>query len=1023
MPLAVQQMDLPIGATGLDTGTDERRLPAPKLAVLENARIVRGGKLQKRRGLRYVTARSQVTGLFAHDRNIYALTREADPCVGCLTSSSPSSSNVFSAFTAGVTARALPVFIPNYTVTGLAKQVNPFASVVCQGFRVTVTAQLSTVGVSGVLLTTVITDSTGAEVFRDSINSSGGELQFLRAAALEGSSRVLIVSKQAGSNMFVRSISFGPLSIAAWGVVAFAPTMTVSTTGTALVADSVNTQFLFGYSDGTNVRVARFSSAGAFVASATVLTPASAPGAPLALAVAPAADQAICSVSSVGNIIRTVSFQPSNLAPISNGSLSIPSGTAVRLAASYWDTGEFLVAYGANATRSTVLRRYDYTSATYATIGITPTLRGFELTSWLYRGPQDVLGVASAPDALYAAPVVRPVTSTFGTTQNVPLVSLGYQQIAGDYVGAVEAPNSLSPVAALDLVNGELRVVLPVAASVVATSATPFAEPVDVRGVKLVEFAIEQTRQKQCTVLPTAWGAFIGDRGTPSVFDGARLLPLSTAPLAYVTAAQTNAGGSMSVTDGRRFLLAARYVLYSTRGDLYASPPSAPLTVTWASGATSNGRLGLGTGTQFAAPSTLDVSPAQYSIAVQTSAADGTVLYEEVLSSAIGIAGVVPSAAIYRSRADATQLLLPAVSTGLTTTAPPPFRHAAATAERLIGLSADGLKLYTSLLREPGFGPVFTEETLIELATLGQDATAVATIDNTILIFTSNSIYAITGDGPDNNGQGSWNPPQLLVRGYGTTEPQSVINTPAGVWFRGATGWRMLGRDLQLTRGPDGSFLGEEADSFLSSTVYQAVTVPQQGEVRWTLGAAGILVYNYEYNVWSLWKGSWQATCAAADSDGRMWILDAATGNILQESTTSYLDNVDNITDIFVPMRVKTGKINVAGIKGFQRLRRVAIEHDSLSAHGMSVKLYIDGETSPSTSRSWTDGEIAALPAAQKNLQVHVASQKGSYYELEIADTAPAVLGTGEGYHIVGAQVEIGVKMGNAKQLPAGNKR
>jgi len=1007
MPLAVQQMDLPIGATGLDTGTDERRLPAPKLAVLENARIVRGGKLQKRRGLRYVVAQSTTTGLFRSGNGVYALTSGSSPTVKSMLTNSPGA-DVCSWYSGKVSTLQLPIPL-TLTTASLAR----YATVYSNGYWVSVSAVLGET--SGLDTYTVVTDSSGREVFRDKYTSSNSGCNVLQAAVLTAANKVMLVYKDNASNLLSRSIDTGSFSVGAWTSSGIAPTIG----GAHLVADPINTQFLLAFTEGANVRVARFSSAAAYVAVATVHTPAAAPVAPIALAVHHSTDHAFVATSNGGTTVYTCCFTPSTLAAIATSSFTFPAGLAASFSAVSSATTTFLLAVSRTTDRKTAVYTVVKTTSVETFQG---DVRGHEMTSMVRIADDQILGIGASPDPLYSAPVVREISPLSPQT---PYLCLGFLPLLTNYIGANPVNTAFDIRGFLQVSNNVVRIALPVATALEATTTTPFADVAKATGAKLLTFTFDRPTASACTVAPIPAGVVIGDRGTPVVFDGAAVLPLSTPPVPSLNSFQSNAGGSVTAANGNLFTIAVRHRFTAANGDVMFSPPSGPLTITWASGATSNGSFGTGSNTQLAANATVGATKTQYELMLQSSTANGTVLYEALATEAQPPSFPLIGVQLQRLVSDAVQVLRPTVSTGLTHTAPPPFRHIAATSERILGLSVDGTRLYTSLLREPGFGPAFAEETLIELATIGQEATAVAVLDSTILVFTRDSIFAITGDGPDNNGQGAWNPPQLLVRGYGTTEPQSVINTPSGVWFRGATGWRMLGRDLQLTRGPDGSFLGEEADSFLSSTVYQAVTVPQQGEVRWTLGATGILVYNYEYNVWSLWTSSatWQATCAAVDPEGRMWVLDAATGNILRESLTSYLDNNDNIVDTFVPMRVKTGKINVAGIKGFQRLRRVAIEHDALSAHGMTVKLYIDGETSPSTSRSWTESEITALPAAQKNLQVHVASQKGSYYELEIADTAPAVLGTGEGYHIVGAQVEIGVKLGNAKQLPAGNKR
>jgi hypothetical protein len=150
-----------------------------------------------------------------------------------------------------------------------------------------------------------------------------------------------------------------------------------------------------------------------------------------------------------------------------------------------------------------------------------------------------------------------------------------------------------------------------------------------------------------------------------------------------------------------------------------------------------------------------------------------------------------------------------------------------------------------------------------------------------------------------------------------------------------------------------------------------------------------------------------------------MALLDTAANQVLIEDPTRFYDRSSD----WVQLRMKTGKVAVAGIKGFGRLWRLTAEIDNRTAHGMRFRVYVDGETSSSTDRSFSEAEVLAAGTQNAALEVHVVKQKGSFYEIEINDTAPATLGTGEGFRIVGLGAAIGVKPTQTKALAAGSRK
>lgn len=68
---------------------------------------------------------------------------------------------------------------------------------------------------------------------------------------------------------------------------------------------------------------------------------------------------------------------------------------------------------------------------------------------------------------------------------------------------------------------------------------------------------------------------------------------------------------------------------------------------------------------------------------------------------------------------------------------------------------------------------------------LDEDVTAVACLDGIWIAFSRNSIWAITGQGPDAFGQGSFDTPRKLTSGQGCYSWRSVVEAPVGLFFQG----------------------------------------------------------------------------------------------------------------------------------------------------------------------------------------------------------------------------------------------
>ncbi|HEY3498580.1 MAG TPA: hypothetical protein VGK73_28010 [Polyangiaceae bacterium] len=97
-----------------------------------------------------------------------------------------------------------------------------------------------------------------------------------------------------------------------------------------------------------------------------------------------------------------------------------------------------------------------------------------------------------------------------------------------------------------------------------------------------------------------------------------------------------------------------------------------------------------------------------------------------------------------------------------------------------------------SKLIVPDEQPAFTGDASHRLS-VGREVTALATLDDQLVVFTDDAIYAVAGEGPNDQGIGGFVVRSVSV-GVGCTDERSIAETDIGVFFRSRIGWYLLPR-------------------------------------------------------------------------------------------------------------------------------------------------------------------------------------------------------------------------------------
>jgi hypothetical protein len=231
----------------------------------------------------------------------------------------------------------------------------------------------------------------------------------------------------------------------------------------------------------------------------------------------------------------------------------------------------------------------------------------------------------------------------------------------------------------------------------------------------------------------------------------------------------------------------------------------------------------------------------------------------------------------------------------------------------------------------PTFGPEFSDALYFDTDASGGDPTAIAAMDEKLVVFKPSQIEIVEGEGPDTTGaNGSFSIPGLLTVDVGCAAPDSIAVTPAGLVFQSAKGIYLLTRSLET------QYVGAPVEAYNDRVITGAVLVADRNEV-WFVASDVILVWNYFFNTWDVNEitGLSDAVALVLWQD-RLAILDA-DGTVFVESSDSYVDE-----NIPVRMTLGTEWIKTAGLQGFQRVRRAHLLGDYFSAHRLRIRVAYD---------------------------------------------------------------------------------
>lgn len=301
--------------------------------------------------------------------------------------------------------------------------------------------------------------------------------------------------------------------------------------------------------------------------------------------------------------------------------------------------------------------------------------------------------------------------------------------------------------------------------------------------------------------------------------------------------------------------------------------------------------------------------------------------------------------------------------------------------------------------------------------------TALAPMDDKLIIFKKDAIYYMNGMGPDNTGANSqYSQPIFITSTVGCNNQQSVVLTPTGLMFQSDKGIWLLDRSL------NSSYIGAPVNGFNSSTVNSAVNVPGTNQIRFTISTGQTLMYDYYYQQWGTFVGV--PASSSCIYQGLHTFINQY-GIAYQETPGLYLDGANPVLLSFT-----TSWLNLAGLQGYERAYYFYILGTYYSPHRLQVQIAYDYNSSPVQSNFITPdnfsdsatspfGDTPAPFGSPSNIEqwkIHLKRQKCQSFQItmnEIFDPSLGVI-AGQGLTMSGLNLVAGMKKG-FKPIKSGN--
>lgn len=576
-------------------------------------------------------------------------------------------------------------------------------------------------------------------------------------------------------------------------------------------------------------------------------------------------------------------------------------------------------------------------------------------------------------------------------------------------------------------------------------------------GIQVYRFgdASRSVRARTRAIVPCQ-GSFAVLGGVPRYYDTDRLIEIGIAHGPTVISAISAPTGSMA-PGTYQYVFVLEY--YDGRGQRHLSYPSDPLSVTVAVGeAQVNFEVLVPSIWGF--PNTTSDSAVigkqrvrNVSLRAYRTANNGTVFrYAPATSSPNGASGGPLQTFAQSSYQDvnsdaqiaANEALYVQVGNALSNYRAPPCRFGCEHEGRLVVAGGwDPSEYIASKLIFTGEGIQFTESASFR-DVCPEPITGIASLDGSLVLFAQRAIYVVNGDGPTDDGAGSFPKPRRLPGRIGCIDWRSVLTTEAGIYFRAADGIYMLPRGLaapQFVGAPIKGKLRLYPETLGAANVTRAIAPAvsdhdSEQVLAWLVGdaeeptAVKVFSLSLASGAWSEFSypasvsnlhtviGAWYDLPNQTDVLGLVRAeLDAdIAGSIQVENPASGYDQ--DISGSFEPLlngSWRTGKVFPFGFGGRGTIRSIRLVGECLAATTLTPYIYSDAAPAgyAGSALTFTAGRFAVeIPFRHKDI---------AWIQVGAVDPATGSGNRGAGLRFNGLALEVEVEPGLIRSAP-GNR-
>ncbi len=337
---------------------------------------------------------------------------------------------------------------------------------------------------------------------------------------------------------------------------------------------------------------------------------------------------------------------------------------------------------------------------------------------------------------------------------------------------------------------------------------------------------------------------------------------------------------------------------------------------------------------------------------------------------------------------------------------------------RLFTILSDGYTLQYSKVTGIGEPVRFNASFKVALDDRGGKATALAVMDDHLIIFKERAIFAMTGEGPNDLGQqDDYRTPYAITFDAGCTDSNSLVNNPEGVMFKSLKGIYMIKRNFGL------QYIGDSVEKYNGEVIVSSTLLGTVNQIRLITNAGRALVYDYYCNRWTTFTNIMGLDSIEFKGD---YYYVRPDGLVYKEVKNFYQDNGQ-----FIKMRIKSAWIQIGGVQGFERFYQMLILGTYKSAHNLLVKLSYDFNNAyqqealldiKSVINPTTYGSVSPYGAEPVyggtfplyQWQIYPKIQKCQSFQFQLEDVRTEI--DGASFSLSHIMAEVGIKVGSVKK-------